>query len=199
MISALYVLADGPYSNIPGIDPWDIGRDARLYSGPFPVISHPPCERWGRYWGGGPSAKVRRILGDDGGCFEAALGSVRAFGGILEHPEASHAFKKFGLPRPKRSGGWTEPDEFGGRSCCVAQGAYGHRAQKLTWLYGVGIDFKELLWGLRPGLARLDAGFHSKEHRARAIKTGTLQRLSRRQRLETPVPFRDLLISLLKP
>ena len=59
-IAALYVEKDGPYFGLPHVDPWPIERDARKYRGPFPVVAHPPCERWGRYWSGGPSAKVRR-------------------------------------------------------------------------------------------------------------------------------------------
>jgi len=54
MIAALYVSKSGPYFNHPEIDPWDEERDARKYKGPFSVIAHPPCQRWGRYWGGGP-------------------------------------------------------------------------------------------------------------------------------------------------
>lgn len=200
MISALYVLKDGPY-NIEGIDLWDEKRDARKFKGPGPVIAHPPCERWGRYWGGGPmlhGTPSQKLLGDDDGCFSHALWSVRSFNGVLEHPEASHAFRYYGLPIPKILGGWTEPDIYGGRSCCVAQGNYGHAAQKMTWLYGVGIDFKELTWGKTPGRTLIDEGFHSKEERARLIKTGVCQRLSKRQRTITPIPFRDLLISLVK-
>lgn len=200
MISALFVLPDGPYS-IEGIDLWDESRDARKFKGPGPVIAHPPCERWGRYWGGGPmlhGTERQKMLGADGGCFAHALWSVRTFRGVLEHPEASHAFHFYGLPIPKQSGGWTEPDRYGGRSCCVAQGKYGHRAQKLTWLYGKGIDFKELNWGLSPGMQRMDECIHSKEERRRMIRTGVCQRLSKRQRMITPEPFRDLLISLLK-
>lgn len=197
MIAALYVLTGGPYFGLEGIDPWDEQRDARGYAGPYAVIAHPPCERWGRYWSGGPSARVRRKLGDDGGCFEAALSAVRRYGGVLEHPEASHAFKMFGLPIPAWRGGWTAPDAFGGRSACVAQGHYGHRARKMTWLYATKLSFyPELKWGPTPPLLRMDAGFLSKEERARAVKTGVAQRLSKRQRAETPLPFRDLLIRM---
>lgn len=201
MIAALYVLKPGPYC-IEGIDVWDVTRDARKYKGPHKVIAHPPCERWGRYWGGGPmlhGTEKQKLLGEDDGCFAHALWAVRTFGGLLEHPEASHAWDYYGLPRPSRSGGWSKPDKWGGRSCCVAQGHYGHRAQKLTWLYGVNIDFKELTWGKCPGKDLLDEGFHSKEERARKIKTGVCQRLSSLQRKLTPNEFRDILIEMVKP
>ena len=48
-IAALYVEEDGPYSQIDGVDAWGVTRDARQYDGPYPVIAHPPCKRWGRY------------------------------------------------------------------------------------------------------------------------------------------------------
>lgn len=85
-VSALYVEENGVYANLPDVDVWGISRDARKYAGPWPVVAHPPCERWGRYWSGGPSAKVRRELGDDGGCFSSALGAVRRWGGGLGTP-----------------------------------------------------------------------------------------------------------------
>jgi hypothetical protein len=100
MIAALYVQPDGCYVGLEGVDPWPEARDARSYDGPHAVIAHPPCERWGRYWFGGPSARVRRELGDDGGCFAAALASVRKWGGVLEHPEGSHAWRRFGISAP---------------------------------------------------------------------------------------------------
>lgn len=196
MIAALYVIKDGPYFGIPGIDPWDKSRDARRYTGPYPVIAHPPCERWGRYWSGGPSCKVRRTLGDDDGCFAAALDAVRSFGGVLEHPEASHAFKRFGLPIPDFSGGWTEADPCGGASCCVAQGHFGHAAQKMTWLYVVRAELPDLPWGRAPGRQRMDLGYHSAEERRRRPRTETCKRLSERDRATTPPPFRDALIRI---
>lgn len=196
-IAALYVIHGGTYFNLPNVDPWDEARDARLYGGPYPVVAHPPCERWGRYWSGGPSAKVRRAMGDDGGCFAAALHAVRTWGGVIEHPEASHAWRWFGLNPPPQSGGWVNADWLGGWTCCVAQGSYGHMAQKLTWLYVHGVsDLPLLRWGLTPGMMRLESGYHSTEERRRAIKTGVCQRLSKRQRAQTTTEFRDLLISI---
>lgn len=197
MIAALFVATNGPYFGLSGIDPWDQNQDARLYTGPYPVIAHPPCERWGRYWSGGPSAKVKRKLGDDNGCFASALNSVRQFGGVLEHPEASHAFKFYSLPIPEWNGGWTELDLWGGRSCCVAQGHYGHRARKLTWLYAVSNHLPELTWGPSQG-ERLEEGFHSTQERRKQRAAGVkpIKRLSEKDRIYTPLAFRDLLIEI---
>lgn len=195
-VAALYVQTGGCYFGLPDVDPWDEKRDARLYAGPWPVVAHPPCERWGRYWSGGPSAKVRRVKGDDGGCFAAALAAVRKFGGVLEHPEASHAWSTFDLRRPKMTSMWW-PSPCGGHVCQVEQGHYGHRARKKTWLYAFGCGLPELIWGPSAG-ERLDEGFHSKAERdaARAAGIRPRPRLSRAENIATPIPFRDLLLSI---
>lgn len=195
MIAALYVATGGVYFGIDYVDPWDQPRDARRYAGPWPVVAHPPCERWGRYWSGGPSARVRRQLGDDDGCFAAAVHAVRAWGGVLEHPEASHAWRAFGIAKPPRSGGWIRGDASGW-TCCVEQGAYGHRARKATWLYVVGCELPQLVWRSPNQHVLIKEGFHSKEERARLIKTGACQRLSKLQRINTPIAFRDVLLSM---
>ena len=197
MIAALFVEPNGVYFGQPEIDPWDESRDARKYNGPHPVIAHPPCKRWGRYWSGGPSAKVRRNKGYDMGCFAAALYSVRTFGGVLEHPEASHAWAWYGIPRPQRNGGWIYADHYGGYTCCVEQGHYGHAARKATWLYYVGKYPQPLEWGPSTGKARMDQGFHSSEEWMRSTHK-PCKRLSAKQRLTTPIPFRDALIALVR-
>jgi hypothetical protein len=175
-IQALFVDPVGIYPKLIGEEVcWDEPKDARKYRGPDPVIAHPPCARWGRYWFGGPSAKVRRKLGDDNGCFKAAITAVRRFGGVLEHPEASHAWKAFGLAKPPRAGGWVRADLYGW-TCCVEQGHYGHRVRKATWLYVCFVpampsdDERALLPKLKWGPSksdgvRLDDGFHSAEER----------------------------------
>lgn len=193
-VAALYVEKNGPYYGLPNVDPWDVERDARNYRGPYPVIAHPPCKRWGRYWSGGPSAKVRRILGDDDGCFAAALWAVRTFGGVIEHPEASHAWRWFGLARPPKSGGWIRAGDERGHTCCVEQGHYGHVARKATWLYAVLPRYPDLTWGKAWGRKRLDSGYHSKEERLRGGLVH--KRTSVKENRLTPIPFRDLLIEL---
>lgn len=197
MIAALFVEANGIYYGLPDVDPWDIERDARRYSGPYPVVAHPPCERWGRYWGGGPSVRVPRVKGADGGCFASALVAVRRFGGVLEHPEASHAWREFGLHAPPKSGGWFVADDHGGWTCCVEQGHYGHPARKATWLYACGVGMPGLKWGPSSG-RRLDEGFHSRQERdaARVAGVKPRPRLSTAENLATPIPFRDLLLSI---
>ena len=194
MIAALYVATGGVYYGLPDVDPWDEARDARKYAGFWPVVAHPPCERWGRYWSGGPSAKVRRKLGDDNGCFEAALASVNRWGGVLEHPEGSHAWKVFGLAIPPRHGGWIRSGQ--GWTCCVEQGHYGHRGRKATWLY-VRSDERprELKWGPSEAKIRFDQGFHSTAER-RASRTGACQRMSHKERAATQPAFRDVLLAI---
>lgn len=199
-VAAIFVATNGVYFDLDGVDPWDEARDARLYPGPYPIIGHSPCERWGRYARGGPNPLARRReLGDDGGCFASVLASVRKWGGVIEHPEASHAWRHFGLVAPPKRGGWVPAGDWIGWTCCVEQGHYGHKARKATWLYAVGCDLPELQWGpsnkAHP-FTRLDAGFHTREERRRAQKRGTIQRLSKAAAKATPPAFRDVLIAM---
>lgn len=183
MIAALYIDPLGPYPSMLGVDCWDESRDARTYAGPHTVVAHPPCERWGRYWGGGPSARVKRTLGDDGGCFAAALAAVRRWGGVLEHPEASHAWSHHGLRAPARSGGWTRTAD--GWTCC-----------------GVAADdLPDLRWGPSMADVRLDQGFHTRAERQAALSAGKPRALGegRLASLEcriTPPAFAALLVEL---
>ena len=195
MVAALYVEPGGPYYGLDGVEPWGPPLDAREYRGPWPVVAHPPCERWGRYWSGGPSAHGRFRMGDDDGMFEAALNAVRRWGGVLEHPEASHAWRWFGLKAPPRDGGWVAADFEGGWTCCVEQGHYGHRARKATWLYAAGVRLPSLKWGESKALIRPADGLEGAALK-RALKTGACQRMSRKERRLTPEPFRDALIAM---
>lgn len=202
-IAALFVRTNGCYFGLKDVDPWDNSpRDARQYLGPHPVVAHPPCQRWGKMWFGQPLAVSRgapkKKLGDDSGCFVAALRIARQFGGVIEHPKGSHAWKYFNLPIPDENGGWTDPDKFGGRSCCVEQGKYGHYARKATWLYAIGIDFPELLWGLSE--ATYDPVVVARMGLKRAKRLGEVGAKGGGKdsapRISTPPQFRDLLIKM---
>lgn len=202
-VVALFVRRDGPYQGM-AIDCWPEDRDARLYPGPFPVIAHPPCERWGNFWWSGP--KGHDGLGDDGGCFAAALAILRRWGGVLEHPAGSRAWPAFGLPRPV-AGVWTEPEwnEDGPWSWRdlrtwtteLRQFEHGHRGLKATWL---------LYFGQRPpGEIRWDEPGGPSLH-VRAASQAALfdpprtarpvEMMSRREREETPESFARLLVDL---
>lgn len=202
-IAALYVEKDGCYYGIPGVDPWDEDRDARRYAGPYPVVAHPPCQRWGKLWAGCPltikRTGKRKIKGDDAGCFKAALASVRKFGGVIEHPEQSFAWPHFGLNKPPRHGGWVVADFYGGWTCCVEQGRYGHYARKPTWLYAFGIpDLPSLDWG--KGEPRIPQSVIDRMGLERAKRLGEVGArgggTDSAPRIGTPAPFRDLLISM---
>jgi hypothetical protein len=145
-VAALYVETGGVYYGLPGVDPWDEQRDARLYAGPWPVVAHPPCARWSRL-AGFTEHRFGLKRGEDGGCFEAALRAVRTYGGVLEHPAYSAAWDRFGLPKPVTRHGWTGGLD-GGWSAYVEQGRYGLPVKKATWLYAYGVELAELRWGM---------------------------------------------------
>lgn len=148
MIAALFVEKNGPYFGVEGVDPWDVTRDARKYAGPYPVVAHPPCARWCRL-AGLVEARWGYKRGEDDGCFESALRSVRTYGGVLEHPAYSDAWAAFNLPKPIQ-GGWQQ-GLCGGWVCHVEQGHYGHPAKKATWLYAYGAtSLPDLEWGTIP-------------------------------------------------
>lgn len=197
MIAALYVETGGCYYGLPNVDPWDEARDARLYDGPWPVVAHPPCQRWGRFWHGSTRKPHQYKLGDDGGCFAAALASVRKWGGVLEHPAHSKAWEFFGLCKPPHEGGWVRADEFGW-TCRVEQGFYGHASRKPTWLYGVDIPLSPLAWGT--GKQKLPRWMIERYGYEKARRIGVVAMIGGKDKTKlrnaTPVPFRDLLVSM---
>jgi hypothetical protein len=201
-VAALFVAKGGCYFGLPGVDPWDQERDARLYNGPHPVVAHPPCQRWGKLWAGQPlwikRTGERKIKGDDDGCFAAAKASVQRWGGVLEHPWGSHAWPHFGLNTPPREGGWIAADFQGGWTCCVEQGRYGHYARKPTLLLAYGVELPELLWGKSE--ARLDPAVVERMGLTRAKRLGEVGARGggrdSAQRIGSPIPFRDLLLSI---
>jgi hypothetical protein len=186
-IAALFVEKNGAYYGLDGVDPWDIERDARKYAGPHPVVAHPPCSRWCAL-AGVNQARYGHRIGDDGGCFAHALHAVRTYGGVLEHPAETKAWRAFSLPDPAL-GGWSRESFFmPGWVCEVAQSAYGHPARKRTWLYYVGDALPPSLNWSRP------RGTHQIGHDHKAKRS--LPRLSNKQALKTPEQFRDLLLSI---
>lgn len=182
MIAALFVEKNGVYAGLEAVDPWDKDRDARGYAGPHPVVAHPPCDRWhqlsavnNKRWG--------FAINEDGGCFKAALDAVRTFGGVLEHPAESRAFKLHGIPEPI-SGHWQRTID-GDWVTEIWQSAYGHRARKRTWLlyHGDGLP-PPLHWQRKSGSFQI--GYFDRRK----------PQLPNAERAKTPIPFRDLLLEI---
>lgn len=189
MIAALYVQTNGCYFGLDGVDPWDEVRDARTYQGDMPVVAHPPCHRWGKMakvnaarWGG-----KHNEVGNDGGCFKSALFDVNRFGGVLEHPAQTYAWQAHMLAAPAKKG-WQPSGQ--GWVCEVWQSAYGHRANKATWLYYYGLRKPfELNWDRPRGTHQV--GFQDQRGKSRNKPT-----LSPKEANATPELFRNALIAL---
>jgi hypothetical protein len=187
-IAALFVETNGCYYGLPDVDPWEAHRDARLYTGPHPVVAHPPCQLWVNLAAVNWKRYQRELPawypgGGDGGCFESALANVRRCGGVLEHPAGSHAFAAHDLTAPGGLG-WQRTSRADEYVCEVWQSAYGHRARKRTWLLYVGAPPHELKWHARPGEAQV--GWFDRNKPT----------LSKREAIATPHEFRDELLSL---
>lgn len=196
-VAALFVETGGCYFGLDGVDPWDKPRDARNYRGPWPVVSHTECQRWGRFATNHPITGKIAHLGDDGGCFAHSLWSVRTFGGVIEHPKDSGAWEWFGLMRPTASG-WTRADNYGGWTCQVEQGHYGHFSRKPTWLYAAKVELPSLIWGRSE--QRLPAYAVARYGYEKARRIGVMAAVGgkdkTRIRNATPPAFRDLLLSI---
>ncbi|MEQ1496920.1 MAG: hypothetical protein ABL912_14320, partial [Novosphingobium sp.] len=157
-------------------------RDARDYAGERPVVAHPPCARWGQF---APVNQARYGIpvGSDDGCFDAAIRSVRKWGGVLEHPYRSIAWTRSLL----------RPDEWVAE---VEQFAYGHPAKKRTWLVAVGSGaLPELRRSVGKPTAYVSGGpgasMTSESRRAAGIRL-----LGRREREETPIAFAQMLVDI---
>lgn len=191
MVAALFVETNGCYFGLPNVEPWDETRDARTYAGPHPVVAHPPCSRWCRL-AGLVEARWGHKRGEDGGCFAAALASVRRWGGVLEHPAYSDAWWTFDLPTPPRHGGWVR-GFCGGWTAHVEQGRYGHPAKKATWLYAFGVDLPSLKWGFDPDRSSKALVSWCGNHTALDEKR---PRVGKKAAAASPIEFRDLLLGM---
>lgn len=187
-VACLFVMPDSVYKILPGCDCYDISRNAQTYKGDFPVVAHPPCQLWGAMavvnftrWGG-----EHNRPGNDGGLFAFALEAVRRCGGVLEHPAKSRAWAAHGLIKPKGAG-WQKTID-GGWVCEVWQSAYGHRANKATWLYCYGNPLPAR-WDRLQGTHQV--GFY--DQRGKAANKPTL---SKREANHTPLEFAEYLVAV---
>ena len=128
MIEDVAVLCVEPGGRYPEIvtDWYDVGRDARTFSGGKPVVAHPPCGPWGKL--------SHMCKNQDETLGPWCVGQVRKWGGVLEHPAHSKLFKLCGMPLPGEF-----PDRYGGVTFEVRLCDFGGVVEKPTWLYCVGI------------------------------------------------------------
>lgn len=128
-VAALFVRHDSIYKQLPDVDAYDAQRNALTWEGGCPAVAHPPCRAWGRLKAFAKPQPGERELAT------WAVDQVRRYGGVLEHPAFSSLWPTAGLPRPEEG-----RDAFGGWTLAISQHWWGHRAEKLTWLYIVGIE-----------------------------------------------------------
>jgi len=177
-VAALFVRGDSHYKTMPGVDAWDIERDARRWSGGTACVAHPPCRAWGRL------RQMAKPRADERELAIWAVHQVRLWGGVLEHPSGSTLWADQGLPLAGRG-----VDKFGGYTLSVAQFDWGHKARKLTWLYVVGCPFDKVpTMPVREG--------EPTHCIARTNGTGLLPHVTHTEREATPPAFAEWLVEL---
>lgn len=181
MVSALFCRADSNYFDIQNVDVWTAERNARKWPGGGQVIAHPPCRQWGR---------LRHFACGDEYEKQHALWSVeqvREWGGVLEHPAWSSLWRSAKLPLPGR-----KKDAFGGWTLPVNQNWWGHRAEKATWLYIVGVEPAQI-----PVLPfRLGEATHVIATNTRNVPGRQRPEVTKAEREHTPPAFAEWLVEL---
>lgn len=178
-VAALFVRADSIYKTLPGVDAWDIDRDARNWPGGAPVVAHPPCRRWGKLRQFAHGSEAERMLAP------LAVSLVQLNGGVLEHPAESLLWVHSGLPLPGRA-----PDLLGGWTAEIRQCDWGHPAEKRTWLYIIGLHPDDL----PPMPPRAEAAGLIKPRRGVARDGRRI--VTKREREATPPAFAEWLVQL---
>lgn len=169
------------YKSVPGVECFDIDRDARTFDGGMPVVAHPPCRLWSAF-----CAHQAKSNNPDA---ERALGvfcveQVRAWGGIVEQPAHSRLWDECRLPRPIDCL-YAAPetmDPRDGYSFEISQYWFGDSREKATWLWFSGLDKYAI-----PTLPfRLKAEGGDRR---------TWQLMSRNTRERTPIAFAEWMVS----
>jgi len=131
-VAVLFARADSHYKTLPGVEVYDMERDARTYDGPWPVVAHPPCRAWGRLRHmASPRADERNLA-------RLPWRWCASSAACLSTQRASTLWPAQRLPEP------SQRDGFGGWTLPITQHAWGHRANKATRLYIVGCEPRDI-------------------------------------------------------
>jgi hypothetical protein len=184
-VAILFADRDSIYKTLPGVEVYDVDRDARTFPGGMPVVAHPPCRLWSCLSHFSTAPPEEKLLAP------WVVEQVRKWGGVVEHPMTSRFWREPGMPA------LGERDEFQGWYLPVLQWWFGHRAEKATRLYIVGLRRREVppvpfCLGEpthcidRPGAARLKA----------EPWRGKKPWVSKRERSATPSAFAEWLVEV---
>jgi len=187
-IAALFVMEDSIYKSMPGVDCYDIHRDAWSFPGGMPVVAHPPCRTWGRLKHFATAAPPHEhSLGP------WSIDQVRKFGGVVEHPNGSSLFAECGVHKPTKL---NLPDKHGGYLIQISQYWWGHKAEKKTLLYICGCPYSKLPpIPFRDGRPKYCVGSFKLNGSGNIRSTyGEQKPVSKKDRLHTPPAFAKWLI-----
>jgi hypothetical protein len=188
--AVLFARRDSIYKTFEGLDVYDFERNALNFGGGLPVIAHPPCRAWGEL---SHMAKPRK--GEKELAFFAAE-MVRKNGGVLEHPKKSKLWAALKCLAPGQI------DNFGGWLLPINQSCFGHRAEKKTYLYIVGVSPSKIP-DLPLYLGRASHVIASSGCRVngRKLKKGDLNwrpEVTKNERERTPAELANWLVDLVK-
>jgi hypothetical protein len=173
-VAVLFARADSIYKTMPGCDVYDIDRDARTWPGGVSCRRASAVPRVGR------SSPCSPSRGDDEK--ELAPWAIEQVRRQWRRARASgrlEALARARLPKPGEG-----RDRFGGWTLGIHQHWFGHRAEKRTLLYIVGIDPADI-----PDMPlRLDEPTHVIGDVGRAGK-GNRPEVSKPEREHTPPPL----------
>lgn len=190
-VAILFARADSIYKTLPGCDVYDMQRDARTFTGGMQVVAHPPCRMWGKL------RQFAKGRADEKDLARFAVKMVREWGGVLEHPFSSTLWLDQDLPAIGMR------DEYGGWTLVIDQDWFGHKAEKRTKLYIVGIEPRDI----PPLPFRIEepthvlasdrrAGPGRNSPRLRKGDPGWRPEVSKAEREHTPQPLAEWLVEL---
>jgi len=230
-VAVLFADRDSIYKTLPGVDVYDVDRDARTFPGGMPVVAHPPCRLWGNVWANHPNP-LQKPDPQEKDLALFAVDAVRRCGGVLEHPASSrlwkHPFPAW-IPCPEgcenflctihhqhahdcqcpEIDGWNcDPytdgnnlpplgsrDAHGGFILPVLQWWWGHRAEKATRLYIIGLNrgkLPEVPFRIGEPTHVVTSGYShgGKGHQSKKPE------VSKRERSATPPAFAEWLVEV---